>query len=75
MAVGTARVMRRRTRGAMRSKTMWFSLALVILGVVYDNFSYVSNLIDPRLYGVLLILIGVTVAVLRFVTTLPLDDR
>ena len=67
--------MRRRTRGAMRSKTMWFSLALVVLGVVYDNFSYVSNLIDPRLYGVLLILIGVTVAVLRFVTTTSLDDR
>ena len=67
--------MRRRTRGAMRSKTMWFSLALVILGVVYDNFSYVSNLIDPRLYGVLLILIGITVAVLRFVTTTSLDDR
>jgi uncharacterized membrane protein YdcZ (DUF606 family) len=59
----------------MRSKTMWFSLALVILGVVYDNFSYVSNLIDPRLYGILLILIGVTVAVLRFVTTTSLDDR
>ena len=59
----------------MRSKTMWFSLALVILGVVYDNFSYVSNLIDPRLYGVLLILIGITVAVLRFVTTTSLEDR
>jgi uncharacterized membrane protein YdcZ (DUF606 family) len=67
--------MRRRTRGAMRSKTMWFSLALVILGVVYDNFSYVSNIIDPRLYGILLILIGITVAVLRFVTTTSLDDR
>jgi hypothetical protein len=59
----------------MHSRTMWFSLALVILGVVYDNFSYVSNLIDPRLYGVLLILIGITVAVLRFVTTTSLDDR
>ena len=59
----------------MHSRTMWFSLALVILGVVYDNFSYVSNLIDPRLYGILLILIGVTVAVLRFVTTQSLDDR
>ena len=67
--------MRRKTRGAMRSKTMWFSLALVILGVVYDNFSYVENLINPRLYGVLLIGIGVVVAVLRFVTTLPLDEK
>lgn len=61
--------------GAMRSKTMWFSLALVILGVVYDNFSYVESLIDPRLYGVLLISIGVIVAVLRFVTTTSLDDK
>jgi hypothetical protein len=48
---------------------MWFSLALVILGVVYDNFSYVENIINPRLYGVLLIGIGIVVAVLRFVTS------
>ncbi len=54
---------------------MWFSLALVILGVVYDNFSYVQNIIDPRLYGVLFIFIGIVVAVLRFVTTTSLDDR
>jgi hypothetical protein len=54
---------------------MWFSLALVILGVVYDNFSYVQNIIDPRLYGILLICIGVAVGVLRFVTTLPLDEK
>ena len=67
--------MRRKTRGAMHSKTMWFSLALVILGVVYDNFSYIANLIPPRLYGVLLIFIGVVVAVLRFVTTMPLEDK
>ena len=67
--------MRRKTRGAMHSKTMWFSLALVILGVVYDNFSYIENLIPPRLYGVLLIFIGVVVAVLRFVTTMPLEDK
>jgi len=59
----------------MHSKTMWFSLALVILGVVYDNFSYVEKLIDPRLYGVVLISIGIVVAILRFVTTLPLDKK
>jgi len=67
--------MRRRTRGMMHSRTMWFSLALVILGVVYDNFSYIENLIHPRLYGVLLIFIGIVVAILRFVTTSSLDDR
>ena len=59
----------------MHSRTMWFSLALVILGVVYDNFSYVENIIDPRLYGVLLIAIGIIVAILRFITTMPLEDK
>ena len=67
--------MRRRTRGAMHSKTMWFSFALVILGVVYDNFSYVENIIDPKLYGVTLITIGIIVAILRFITTMPLEDK
>jgi hypothetical protein len=54
---------------------MWFSLALVILGVIYDNFSYVENIINPRFYGVLLIAIGIVVAILRFITTMPLDEK
>jgi uncharacterized protein YjeT (DUF2065 family) len=59
----------------MRSKTMWFSFALVVLGVVYENFSYVQNIIDPRLYGIFLIAIGIVVAILRFITVMPLEDR
>ena len=67
--------MSRRMRGAMRSKTMWLALGLAILGAAYDNFSYVQNIIDPRFYGILLIVIGGAVAVLRVLTNLPLDDR
>ena len=63
------------TKSAMHSKTMWFSLALVILGALYDNFSYIQNIIDPRLYGVLLIVIGIAVAILRFITTDSIEDR
>ena len=59
----------------MHSKTMWFSFALVVLGALYDNFSYIEQLINPRLYGILLISIGVAVAVLRFLTTQPLDEK
>ena len=59
----------------MRSKTMWFALVIAILGVIYDNFMYVQNIIDPRAYGIILITIGVVLAVLRFVTTLPLDEK
>ena len=58
---------------AHRSKTMWFSLALVIFGALFDNFSYVQNLIDPQYYGVCLIAIGIIVAVLRFVTNKPIE--
>ena len=58
-----------------QSKTMWFSLAMMIFGVVYDNFSYVQNIIDPAYYGVTYMFIGVVVAVLRFLTVKPLDEK
>lgn len=69
------RNMRSLMRSAMKSKTIWLGLALVILGAMYDNFSYVQNLIHPQWYGVIIVAIGVAVAVLRFVTTLPLDKK
>ena len=53
-------------RKMRRSKTMIFALLLVVLGVIYDNFSYIQNIIDPRYYGVSYIAIGVVVAALRF---------
>ena len=62
-------------RQMAKSRTMWFSLALMILGAVYENFSYLQNVIDPRYYGSVLIFIGVVLAVLRFYTTLPLDEK
>ena len=67
--------MRRKTRGAMHSKTIWFSLALVVLGVVYDNFSYIQNIIDPNYYGATYIVIGIVVAVLRLYTIKPLEEK
>jgi len=54
---------------------MWFSLLLVIFGALFDNLSYVQNSIDPKYYGFILIGIGVIVAILRFVTTQPLDEK
>lgn len=54
---------------ARKSKTMWFALALVILGALMDNLSYVEHLISPQYYGIIVIAIGVAVAILRYVTT------
>jgi hypothetical protein len=58
-----------------KSKTMWFSLALVIIGSLYDNLSYLQNVIDPKYYGSILVSIGIICAVLRFYTTMPLDEK
>ena len=69
------RRMRSIMRSAMRSKTIWLGLSLVILGALYDNFSYLQNIIHPQWYGIILVIIGVLVAILRFVTTLPLDKK
>ena len=55
-----------------QSKTMWFSLALVIFGALEAGFPYLQSVIDPRYYGVILVAIGIVVAILRFITTGPI---
>lgn len=54
-----------------RSKTLWFSFLLVVFGALLDNFSYLQSVIDQRYYGILLVIVGVIVAILRFLTTGP----
>lgn len=67
--------MKPKMRGAMRSKTMWFSLALVVLGAIFDNFSYLQSILDPKTYGISIVCIGAIVAILRFVTNSSLDEK
>lgn len=38
-----------------------------------DNISALQSVIDPKYYGLILVMIGVIVAVLRFVTTQPIE--
>jgi hypothetical protein len=57
----------------VRSKTLWFSLALVVFGALMDNLQYLQSVIDPKYYGGLMIFVGIIVAALRFATTQPLD--
>lgn len=60
---------------ARKSKTMWFAFALVVFGAIEAGFPYLQTVIDPAYYGVLLMLIGVIVAILRFVTTQPIGNK
>lgn len=61
--------------GAARSKTMWFSLALVVMGVVEVNIGLLQSVIPPQYYGLVVMGIGIVTAVLRWITTTGLDRK
>lgn len=57
---------------AHRSKTMWFSLLLVILGALFDLFPTLQAVLEPKYYSISLVVIGMVVAVLRYLTKEPI---
>ena len=57
----------------MKSRTIWFSFLLVVFGALFDNFSYLQSVINERYYGIILVIVGIIVAVLRFLTTGPIE--
>ena len=59
----------------LKSKTLMFSLALAILGVIEASFQVFAPFMSPAIYGFVLMAISITVAVLRIVTTLPLNEK
>ena len=62
--------------GALRSKTIWFSLALAVLSVVQIHSGIFSPLFkDPANFGYFTAAIAVMVAVLRWITSLPLSAK
>ena len=54
---------------------MWFSFALVVFGALEAGFPYLQSVIKPEYYGSILVVIGIIVAILRYVTTQPLDNK
>lgn len=61
--------------GALKSKTIWFALALGVLGVVQANLEVFNAYLTPAAAGWASLCVGVAVAVLRAATTLPLDEK
>lgn len=59
----------------LRSKTMLFALALAILGVLQASMDIFTPYLTPQASGLLTVVIGLAVAVLRVLTTLPLDKK
>jgi hypothetical protein len=58
-----------------QSRTIWFSFALVVFGALFDNISYLQSIISEKYYGIILVVTGIIVAILRFVTTESLKDK
>ena len=59
----------------LKSKTMMFSLLLAALGAVQASWGIVDDYLSPRASGVAAMAIAVLVALLRVVTTKPLDEK
>ena len=62
-------------KAAFKSKTMWFALALAVLGVIEMQAKVFAPYLTPEMFGLFNILIGVAVAVLRVLTTVPLSEK
>jgi hypothetical protein len=58
-----------------KSKTIWFSILLAIGGVLEQSHAVVSQLVGPTNTGLVMLFISVGVAVLRIVTTQPIDKK
>jgi hypothetical protein len=58
-----------------KSKTMMFALALAIFGVLEMNLKVFAPHLTPEFFGAFSILISIVVAVLRVLTTMPLDKK
>jgi len=56
-----------------KSKTMWFSVALVIFGALLEYLPYLQSVIDPKYYGIIFAIVGVITAILRYVTKEPIN--
>jgi uncharacterized membrane protein HdeD (DUF308 family) len=55
-----------------KSKTMWFSVALVIFGALLEYLPYLQSVINPKYYGIIFAIVGVIAAILRYVTKEPI---
>jgi len=58
-----------------KSKTILFALFLAVLGVLEINIKVFSQYMTPELFGWFSLSISVIVAVLRVLTTVPLNEK
>ena len=63
------------TKKAWASKTVRFSLLLMLLGAIQSAVPFLQHLFSPTTYGIFVMVIGMIVGFLRLITTMPLADK
>lgn len=59
----------------LKSKTILFSLALAVFGVVEANLGLFAEIVGTKYYPFVTVLVGVIVAILRLVTTTSIGEK
>ena len=62
-------------RGAIRSKMIWLGLALTVFGFMQTQSEVLAKVVPEEWMGVVNMLFGLAVVVLRFLTTDALSDK
>jgi len=59
----------------LKSKTIWFAILIAIGGVLEQSQAVVSQIVGPANTGLVMLVISVGVAVLRVITTQPINQK
>lgn len=66
--------LRRKIARSRYSRTVWLGLAVAVAGYLEAQFRLIESLIPEQWRGVGMMAVGLAVVVLRFVTTLPVEE-
>jgi len=59
----------------LKSKTLWFAILIAIGGILEQSQAVVSQIVGPANTGWVMLVISVGVAVLRIITTQPINQK
>ena len=60
---------------ALKSKTLWFAMLIAVGGILEQSQAVVTQIVGPANTGWVMLVISVGVAVLRIITTQPINQK
>jgi len=60
---------------ALKSKTLWFAILIAVGGILEQSQAVVTQIVGPANTGWVMLVISVGVAVLRIITTQPINQK